>query len=149
MIIGNWNNLDEGCIETYAGNVTTAFLGRFAQSRKIYVNIDTLPPGTYSAKYHAHTKQEEFFLILEGSGILRFNGEKTPVKQGDFLSKKCGEVHQFFNSGSGPMRIFDIGTNEQEDICLYPDDGVVLLRDGRKAFLEADAIKGWTSDPNE
>ncbi len=149
MNIFNVNSLPDDCVETYAKSVTTAFLGRAAKSLKIYVNIDTLPAGTYSARYHAHSKQEEFFVILSGSGILRMNGEEAPVKEGDFISKKCGDIHQFFNSGTLPLKILDVGTNEEGDICTYPDEGVVLLRDERKAFLNMDALIKWSSDPNE
>jgi len=144
--IHNMYRLPEDCVETYAKGVATAYLGRFAKSQKLYVNIDTLPTGTYSAKYHAHSKQEEFFIILSGSGILRMNGEDMLFKEGDFVSKKCGDVHQFFNSGTVPMKILDIGTNEEGDICTYPDEGVVLLRDEKKAFLEKSVLLSWTSD---
>lgn len=54
------------CIGEYLGKVTTLFLG---QAQNIYVNIDRVQPGAMSAKYHAHSLQEEFFLILTGTGI--------------------------------------------------------------------------------
>jgi uncharacterized cupin superfamily protein len=31
---------------------------------KIYENIDYVKPGAESVKYHSHSKQEEFFLII-------------------------------------------------------------------------------------
>ncbi len=149
MDIHNWNRLSQDCVEMYAKGVTTAFLGRAAKSQKFYVNIDTLPPGTFSAKYHAHSKQEEFFIVLSGSGILRMNGEDILVKVGDFIFKKCGDIHQFFNSGTAPLQILDIGTNESGDVCTYPDEDVVLLRDERCAFSKQDMLQNWSSDPNE
>lgn len=39
----------------------TKYLGAAAGSEKIYVNIDYVPSKAYSAKYHSHSQQEEFF----------------------------------------------------------------------------------------
>lgn len=151
MVINNINNIQAEFIENFAKGLTTAYLGKAAGSDKIYVDIDTLPPGTYSAKYHAHTKQEEFFIIISGSGTLRMNGKETTVSEGDFIAKPCGKdnAHQFYNSGSGPLKILDIGTVENGDICIYPDEDVCLLRDSRTAFHMKDALENWDSEPNK
>jgi uncharacterized cupin superfamily protein len=126
-------------------------LGAAAGSRKIYVNIDYVKPGAKSVKYHSHSRQEEFFLILSGSGILRIKDEEIPVKQGDFVAKPAGEdiAHQFINNGSEVLQILDCGLNETEETVTYPDEGVVLLKKQRLAFKISDALKGWSSDPNE
>jgi uncharacterized cupin superfamily protein len=59
------------------GGLMTQCLGAAAGSERLYVNIDTVPPGAYSAKYHSHSNQEEFFLILSGSGTLRMASKKA------------------------------------------------------------------------
>jgi uncharacterized cupin superfamily protein len=129
----------------------TIQVGDAAGCEKIYVNIDVVKPGAASAKYHAHSRQEEFFLILEGSGTLRLNGEELPVKAGDVLAKPAGRdiAHQFINNSDGVLRILDVGTREAGDTATYPDDNVVLLRDKRWAFSITDKLSEWTSDPNE
>ena len=45
--------------KTYA--CITEALGTAAGSEKLYVNIDRIPPGCHSTKYHSHSQQEEFF----------------------------------------------------------------------------------------
>ncbi len=148
MKIYNTLRLPDANVEAYAKGVTTAYLGKAAGSQRIYVNIDMLPSRTYSTKYHVHSKQEEFFVILSGHGMLRLNDEKMDISKGDFLSKICGVAHQFYNSGEEPMQILDVGTVEHGDVCTYPDEGVTLYRDERKAYRNGTLLPNWDSDPN-
>nr|WP_195986120.1 cupin domain-containing protein [Clostridium sp. D33t1_170424_F3] len=137
-------------VTVWAGGVATAYLGKAAGSEKLYVNIDRLPAGTYSAKYHSHSLQEEFFLILSGTGTLRMDGEIREVRPGDFVAKPCGAcAHQFYNPGPEPLEILDVGTVEKGDVAYYPDEQIVLLRDRREAFGPAGRLSDWSSDPNE
>ena len=134
----------------FESKMKTLYLGAAAGSERIYVNIDYVKPGAKSVKYHSHSKQEEFFLILEGSGTLRMNDEKTPVKKGDFVAKPAGKeiAHQFINDGSEVLQILDCGLNEKEETITYPDDDVILVKKQRMAFKISDALKEWSSDPN-
>ena len=134
----------------FESKMKTLYLGAAAGSEKLYVNIDCVKPGAKSVKYHSHSKQEEFFLILEGSGTLRMNDKETPVKKGDFVAKPAGKeiAHQFINDGSGVLKILDCGLNEKDETITYPDDDVILLKKQRMAFKVSDALKDWSSDPN-
>jgi uncharacterized cupin superfamily protein len=129
----------------------TKKLGGLAGSERLYVNIDYVRPGDQSAKYHSHSLQEEFFLILKGSGTLRIQGETFPVRAGDFLAKPAGRgiAHQFINDGTEVLEILDCGTVEFEDVAEYPDEDILLVRKTRTAFHRSAALKGWSSDPNE
>ncbi len=129
----------------------TAYLGAAAGSQKIYVNIDYVKPGAKSVKYHSHSRQEEFFLILAGSGVLRMKDKETPVRKGDFVAKPAGKdiAHQFINTGSKVLQILDCGLNEPYETVAYPDEGVVLLKKQGLAFRISDALKNWSSDPNQ
>ncbi len=131
----------------------TQYLGAAAGSRKIYVNIDTVPPGAFSTKYHSHSQQEEFFIILEGKGLLRLNNEEFSVEKGDFLSKPGAQniAHQFYNPGNDTLVILDIGTVEKEDTCYYPDEDIYLHKSNgeRRVFGSVSLLKDWTSDPNK
>jgi uncharacterized cupin superfamily protein len=69
----------------------TKHLGALAGSERIYVNIDYVKPGAKSVRYHSHSLQEEFFLILHGSGKVRIQEKVVPVKQGGFLAKPAGK----------------------------------------------------------
>jgi uncharacterized cupin superfamily protein len=134
----------------FAGVMQTLYLGAAAGSRKLYVNVDRVKPGAKSVKYHSHTAQEEFFLILSGEGTVRLDGETRPVRMGDFFAKPAGEgiAHQFINTGKGILEILDCGLVDPDDIVLYPDEGTILLKREHKAFRLGDALEGWVSDPN-
>jgi uncharacterized cupin superfamily protein len=134
----------------FTGVMQTLYLGAAAGSRKIYVNIDRVRPGAKSVKYHSHTAQEEFFLILSGKGAVRLEGETRPVVRGDFFAKPAGEgvAHQFINTGGETLEILDCGLVKADDVVLYPDEGTVLVKREKKAFRLGDALEGWTSDPN-
>ena len=134
----------------FESKMKTLYLGAAAGSERIYVNIDYVKPGAKSVKYHSHSKQEEFFLILEGSGTLRMNDEEIPVKKGDFVAKPAGKeiAHQFINDGSEVLRILDCGLNEKDEIVAYPDEDMILVKKQRMAFKISDALKDWSSDPN-
>lgn len=129
----------------------TMMVGDAIGCEKIYVNIDFVKPGGKSTKYHSHSKQEEFFLILGGSGILRMDGEEIPVGVGDVISKPAGKdiAHQFINTGSEILRILDVGTREAGDVAVYPEENVTYLRDPKWAFNIGDKISNWMSDPEE
>ena len=117
MEVYNTDKLSEEFIWQDSIGLITKSLGAAAGSRKIYVNVDSVPPNAYSTKYHSHSQQEEFFLIISGTGILRLNDEEIPVKQGDFFAKPAAQniAHTFYNSGAENLLILDVGTTEKED----------------------------------
>lgn len=153
MKINNMDKLDEKFIWKGNAGLATLNLGSKASSERIYVNVDRVPPELCSTKYHSHSAQEEFFLILGGSGTLRLNGKEYKVCKGDFIAKPAGRgiAHQFINTGNEVLEILDVGTAETQDVCHYPDEGVYLLKSGneRRVLSEIGEVTGWTSNPNE
>ena len=152
MEINNVNQLSEDFVWQDQVGLITQSLGTAAGSQKIYVNIDRVPPNSFSTKYHSHSQQEEFFMILDGSGTLRLNAEEYPVTKGDFIAKlpAKGIAHQFYNCGKDILVILDVGTVEKEDTCYYPDEDTYLHKsNGRNiAFKEQSILDKWTSNPN-
>jgi uncharacterized cupin superfamily protein len=129
----------------------TKYLGALAGSERIYLNIDYVKPGAKSAKYHSHSSQEEFFLILRGRGNVRIQERIVPVKQGDFFAKPAGMMiaHQFINDGEEVLEILDCGLNAKNDLIEYPDEGVLLVKEKGLAFKKTETLKEWSSDPNK
>lgn len=147
------DNIPEKYIDdpNFKSMLKTIYLGDAIGTEKIYVNIDFVKPGAKSSKYHAHSKQEEFFLIMSGSGILRMGGEKIPIKSGDFISKPAGRdiAHQFINNGTEILQILDIGTRENDDVATYPDENIIYMRNKRLVFNINNSCSEWDTDPNE
>jgi uncharacterized cupin superfamily protein len=149
----NMDNVPEEFVDDpeFVSRMKTAYLGAAAGSERIYVNIDYVKPGAKSVKYHSHSRQEEFFLVLKGNGILRMKNQELAVKAGDFVAKPAGKdiAHQFINTGSDVLEILDCGLNEPDEAIAYPDEGVVLLKKEKLAFRISDALSDWSSDPNK
>lgn len=150
---GNINQIPAEFTMSDSVGLVTKELGKSAGSEKIYANLDCVPAGAYSTKYHSHTQQEEFFYVLSGKGKLRFNDTEQEVTAGDFIAKPSGKdiSHTYYNSGSEPLLILDIGTVEKEDTCYYPDEDVYLYKSNGKnrAFKGTVFLEDWTSEPNQ
>lgn len=104
-------------------------------------------------RFHSHSQQEEFFLVLEGCGTLHLNDDCIPVKAGDFFAKPAGEgiAHTFYNSGEKPLVLLDVGTVEKEDTCIYPRDNMLMHKSNgiTRVFRLDSEEHTWTSEPNE
>ncbi|MBA3045230.1 MAG: cupin domain-containing protein [Euryarchaeota archaeon] len=75
------------------------------------MRVFTIQPGGYSP-HHQHDWEHEVF-ILEGNGILRSGDRKEPLKPGDFIFIKPGELHQIRNESDKIARF----------MCLIPSKG--------------------------
>ncbi len=152
MALFNIDELEDNFIWHDDVGLITQSLGAAAGSQKIYVNIDNVPSHAFSTKYHSHSQQEEFFIILDGCGTLRLNGKEYPVKKGDFIAKPSAQniAHQFYNSSDDILVILDVGTIEKEDTCYYPDEDVYLHKSNgeNKAFRKQSILNNWASDSN-
>lgn len=130
--------------------MSTAYLGFAAGSKRLYSNVDRLKPGAKSCKFHHHSRQEEFFLILKGECTLRVGGETFRVREGDYFCKPAGVglAHQFLNDSANEVEILDVGLNDPDDVIEYPEERVVLDRRKGKIFRDGVEIPDWSSDPN-
>jgi mannose-6-phosphate isomerase-like protein (cupin superfamily) len=62
----------------------------------------SLPPGGISGE-HLHTRTEEIYVILSGSGEILLNGQPHPVSTGDVILTGIGDRHGLVNSADGPL----------------------------------------------
>ncbi len=135
----------------FSSKLKTVRVGDAIGTEQFYVNVDYVTPGAFSTKYHAHDLQEEFFMIMAGTGILRMDGREMRISPGDVIAKPAGKglAHQFINDGEDILQIMDIGTRVTRDTIVYPDEGTVYVKGQNRIFHMEDSIKGWSSDPNE
>ena len=118
-MIQHMDQIAEEFISQDTHGLITKAIGAAAGSERLYVNIDRIPPESFSTKYHSHSQQEEFFLVLSGNGTVRLNDKSCPVTKGDFFAKPSGQniAHSIYNFGDTDLILLDIGTVEQEDTC--------------------------------
>ena len=135
----------------FESKLRTKSLSAAAGSEKLYINIDYVKPNGKSAKFHSHSHQEEFFAILKGNGLLRFNEEEIQVNVNDFFSKPAGKgsAHQFLNNSDTILIILDCGTIDEDDEIYYPDENITYKKGEKKAYKDGKLIRNWSSDPNE
>ncbi|MCG8915756.1 cupin domain-containing protein [Actinokineospora sp. PR83] len=58
-----------------------------------------LPPGGLSGE-HVHTRTEELYFILTGSGVMLLDGREHPVRAGDLVVNGLGTRHGLLNTGA-------------------------------------------------
>ncbi len=94
-------------------------------AKKLGASIDIIEPGMRGCPYHLHHAQEEMFVVLEGAGTLRVAGEMLPLRTGDVVFIPAGPEypHQIINTSNAPLKLLSVSTQEQPEICEYPDSG--------------------------
>jgi uncharacterized cupin superfamily protein len=106
------------------------------------VNITTLPRGAMSALRHAHTKQDEFIYILEGTPTLITDSGETTLKPGMCAGFKAGsgDAHHLVNRSDSDVVYLEIGDRTLGDEVHYPDDDIVAVKtpDGTRKFTRKD-----------
>lgn len=111
----------------------TSRRARFSKAigaRKLGYNLTVLPPGKAQCPFHSHHGEEEMFLILEGSGELRFGDQRYPIRQHDVIACPTGGAafaHQIINTGTAPLRYLALSNLSEIDACEYPDSQKVSV----------------------
>lgn len=97
-------------------------------AKKLGYSVSIVPPNKRVCPFHNHRINEEMFLILEGTGTLRFGGQEYAIKKHDIISCPPGGqdvAHQIINTGTVDLKYLCLSTNEPYDICEYPDSNKV------------------------
>jgi uncharacterized cupin superfamily protein len=134
-------------------------IGAHIGARKLGYNLTVLPPGKAQCPFHNHHGEEEMFLILEGSGELRFGNQRYPIRTHDVIACPTGgpEVaHQIINTGSTTMRYLALSTLAELDACEYPDSGKLSIVSGlrdepglRKMFRASATVEYYDGERTE
>lgn len=120
-------------------------------ARKLGAGFDILAPGMRSCPYHLHHAQEEMFIVLDGEGHLRVAGELVPIRTGDVIFVPPGPEypHQIVNTSAAPLKYLSISTQEQPEVCEYPDSGKYGVRAGPFAARQRpeSTLDYWDGEP--
>ena len=123
-------NLDElAYVAQSHGDRFEARLGPIAArlgARMLGARITVLPPGKRAFPFHCHHANEELFLVLSGSGTLRYGAEQHALRAGDVVLTPAGgpeTAHQIVNTGDAELRFLCVSTMVEPDVCEYPDSG--------------------------
>ena len=100
-------------------------IGTALGMKKIGCGMVVLQPGKRAWPFHEHYGAEEFFIILEGEGSIRFGDDTFPVRSGDciFTPPGKGTAHQIVNTSDAELRYLALSSMDDPELCYYPDSG--------------------------
>lgn len=110
-------------------------------------HVTRVPAGGRSCPLHAHAFEEEMFLVLEGTLIVR----ELPAGADEYMEYQLhagellvytpgtGLAHGFFNRGDVPATFMGFSDDCGGEVATYPDSGKTLLRNIRKIGFFGDA----------
>jgi len=105
------------------------------------VNLTRLTPGSRSALRHAHSRQDEFVFVLEGTAVLITDAGETSLGPGMCAGFAAGsaDAHQLINRSDRDVVYLEIGDRSAGDEVTYPDDDLAArMVDGRWQFSHKD-----------
>jgi uncharacterized cupin superfamily protein len=107
-------------------------LGDAAGLTQFGVNITRIKAGGASALRHWHEAEDEFIYMLEGELTLVEDDGETVLRPGDAAGFKAnsGNGHCLLNRGSRDALYLEVGTRAARERVHYPEDDLVLERDG-------------------
>lgn len=111
-------------------------LGRAGRARSTGLNHVVLPPGESGAPPHCHAVEEELFVVLEGSAMLRLHPRggdgdvaEHALTAGSVVSRPAGTgVSHSFVAGPAGCTYIVYGTRRPDDMVLYPETRMVSIR---------------------
>ena len=95
-----------------------------AESSNMEVSIYEVPPGKTAVPYHYHLRNEEVFMIMSGTGLLKTPHGERVVSAGDFLYFPNNEegAHKITNtSETEPLVYLDFDLLHDLEVVFYPD----------------------------
>lgn len=85
------------------GQMYRYFAGESVVTRNALVAVAVVQPGKAVHRAHRHA-QEEYLLLVEGSGVWSLEGKETPAKAGDVLYAAPWVYHGLTNTGTQPLK---------------------------------------------
>lgn len=105
------------------------------------VNLCRLAPGASSSPRHAHSHQDEFVYILDGTPILITDAGETPLAPGMCAGFRAGsgDAHQLINRTDAEVVYLEVGDRSLGDSVSFADDYAIARdADGRPTVVRKD-----------
>ena len=98
-----------------------------AGARELGISRVRVPPGKMACPRHEHSREEELFVIVGGSGTLLHRDERVPLRAGDVVSCLPADGAHGIEAGPDGIEYLAISHNTLGDWCWYPDSKKVLV----------------------
>jgi uncharacterized cupin superfamily protein len=105
-----------------------------ARGGSLGINHSRVRPGHTMSPFHYHQREDEAFFVLSGRGVLRYGDELSLLRAGDCVSCPAGTkiAHQIANPFEEDLIYLAIGVHDPHEVCVYPDNGKVMIRSLRQ-----------------
>ena len=129
-------NLDELDLQSHghgAYQQTFGVVSDHIGAEKLGYNLTIVPPGARACPFHHHHGIEELFVVLKGTGTLRFGDAEYPLRPRDVIACPPGKAdvaHQIINTGESDLEYLAISTKEHVDVAEFPDTRSVRVMVG-------------------
>ena len=121
-------------------------LGRAAGSVTSGLTHYDIAPGAESFPPHVHTAEEELFVVLGGSGVVRLGDEEQPVARGSVVARPAGTgVAHHFVAGDERLELLAYGERDPRDVCWYPRSQKISFR-GFNAVFRVERLDYWDGE---
>jgi quercetin dioxygenase-like cupin family protein len=104
-------------VEDSAGQRMPGVEGRFARkyldSEHLGVSYFRYGPGLRSPVAHSHREQEEAYVVVGGSGLIRLDDEVHPLRRWDVV-RVSPETIRAFEAGDDGLEVIAIGADRPE-----------------------------------
>lgn len=100
MVVEKREHMREG-----KGTCELTLLGGRELQKHCRILSEIVIPAGASIGPHQHSGETEYYIILEGNGLVDDNGTPTPVKPGDCVVTGGGAVHSIEATGGLPLRM--------------------------------------------
>lgn len=144
-------NAFTGSIPKKAHGAKWTRIGPLIGAEKLGCALTVVPPHGTAFPYHRHTANEEWLLVLSGTGTLRHDDEELPLREGDMVALLAGSCHQVKNQSDAELRYLCFSTLLYPEITEYPDSGKVMsvpVPDRRRGHMTrlADRRSYWDGE---
>jgi quercetin dioxygenase-like cupin family protein len=117
--------------------MTLKATGESTGGKLVFLENLTAPGG--GPPPHIHTREDEFFYVLDGSFEIRIGGDVHKVGPGGFAFVPRGTVHNFRNTAETPSRIL-VGFTPSGMDGFFRESGRPATDDGPAPPLDDDEI---------
>lgn len=122
------------------GTYTARLLSDAGKLSQFGAFIETLHPGSASARPHWHAREDELVHVISGNPTVIEGGTITRLNAGDTATFKAGTPigHFMRNDSDTNATYLVIGTRSGDDVVTYTDNGDILtVKDGMKTLRNA------------
>ena len=116
----------------------TRTLGLPAGLTHMGVHLIRLEPGYHSTQFHYHDADEEFVLILAGTGRAFIGDETFDIRPGDFMGFPAPSPgHGLHNNSAGDLIYLVGGESNPSDVVHYPWIQRTMIKShGRRSWVD-------------